>query len=89
MVILTSLLCLTVITLSVSNVLLLRKLRQANQQIQHQLLTLTYGMQETIDLTKEMKRQQLMLLSQAQKLRKQLNDLDQNVKLNQQQSQLS
>jgi hypothetical protein len=31
----------------------------------------------------------LMLLSQAQKLRKQLNDLDQNVKLSQQQSQLS
>jgi transposase len=75
--------------LCVSNVLLLQKLRQANQQIQHQLQTLTYGMQETIDLTKEMKRQQLMLLNQAQRLHKQLNDLDQSVKLSQQQSQLS
>jgi hypothetical protein len=75
--------------LSVSNVLLLRKLRQANQQMQQSFNLLTYGMQETIDLTKETKRQQLMLMSQAQKLRKQLNDIDQNVKLSQQQSQLS
>ena len=86
MVILTSLLCLTVITLSVSNVLLLRKLRQVNQRILSQ---------KEIMNRMALKAEKNFFLLNPDRKRKlvmkhpQLNDLDQNVKLSQQQSQLS